>query len=89
MYKIKHQQTRVTAKLTSKNQLTLPKTVRDVLQIQAADMIIFSIDEQGTVTLKRAQNDLWTTLNEQAAKYGNPNTPEMTWGPDIEAGDFD
>lgn len=89
MYEINNRQTTVMAKLTSKNQLTLPKTVRDVLRVGSADMVEFRIDETGQVTLRRSENDLWSELHEQAAKYGNPSTPEIDWGTDVESEDFD
>ncbi len=39
------------AKLTSKGQITIPKTVRDALGVQPGDRIAFTIRHDGTVTV--------------------------------------
>ena len=42
-----------TAKLTSKGQVTIPKTIRDSLGIEKGDEIEFVEDEHGTVTMRK------------------------------------
>ena len=39
------------ATITSKGQITLPKTLRDQLQLQTGDKIEFVIDEQGHIEM--------------------------------------
>lgn len=43
--------------LTSKGQLTVPKSIRDYLQIEVGDKIEFIIDEQGHVLVRLIIND--------------------------------
>jgi len=42
------------SKLSSKRQVTVPKEVREVLDLTPGDMVAYDI-EQGTVTLRRAE----------------------------------
>jgi AbrB family looped-hinge helix DNA binding protein len=42
-------------KLTSKNQTTIPKEIRQQLGIKAGDAIIFQIKKDGTIILKKAK----------------------------------
>ena len=42
------------SKLSSKGQVTVPKKVREVLDLKPGDMVVYEI-EQGTVTLRRAE----------------------------------
>ena len=44
-----------TSKLTSKFQATIPKEVRKTLQLGAGDSIIFLIEKDGSVTLKKVR----------------------------------
>ncbi|WP_137596853.1 AbrB/MazE/SpoVT family DNA-binding domain-containing protein [Paucilactobacillus kaifaensis] len=74
----------VSATVTSKNQVTIPKTVRDVLDIREHDKIVFVLSENGEVIVKREQaKDIWELAREQVAQYGSINTSEMDWGPDV------
>jgi len=38
---------------------------------------------------KSTTDDFWSMIDEQEKKYGNISTPEVDWGKDIEADDFD
>ena len=49
------------AKLTSKGQITIPKAVREVLNLDAGDRVFFDVREDGTVVL-RARNLPWKRL---------------------------
>lgn len=71
----------IKAKLSSKNQLTVPKVVRDTLGLSDQDKVIFRLDN-GTVTLKK-DNDFWNEVKQQEQIYGNLSTNELDWGPDI------
>jgi len=42
-----------TATLTSKGQITLPKTVRDRLALRQGDLLRVAVDAEGRVTLER------------------------------------
>nr|WP_269801445.1 type II toxin-antitoxin system PrlF family antitoxin [Planococcus sp. MB-3u-03] len=43
----------MTAKLTSKGQVTLPKTVRDMLKLNSGDHLDFVINRPGEVVMKK------------------------------------
>ena len=45
-----------TAKLTSKSQLTVPIAVRKALSVGPDDKLVFTIQEGGTVEVKKAQD---------------------------------
>lgn len=81
--------TRVSSKITSKNQITVPKTVRELLKIQSADTIEWQIEPNGQVMIVRGKPDLWQLVEEQEKKFGNLSTPEFDWGQDVESEDFD
>ncbi len=40
------------AHITSKGQITLPKAIRDHLKVKAGDLVAFSVDSQGKVTVE-------------------------------------
>jgi antitoxin PrlF len=42
------------SKLTSKNQTTIPKSVRDFLEVRSGDIVVFEIEDD-QVVLKKAQ----------------------------------
>lgn len=81
----------VIAKITSKNQVTIPKSIRTVLDIKSHDHIVFKIDELGQVIIKGVDKKqaFWEIVEEQQAKYGPIDDGEIYWGEDIEIGDFD
>ena len=47
----------VAAKMTSKGQITVPKAVRDSLELEPGDQVLFRL-EDGRATLARTQNFL-------------------------------
>ncbi len=64
--------------------MTIPKTVRDILDIREHDKIEFVLRKNGEVTVKREQpKDIWSLAREQAVKYGSIDTPEIDWGSDV------
>ena len=86
---VKNRQQSVVAKVTS-NQITVPKPVREALQIGKQDKLKFSIKENGEVLLEREEpDDLWSIVEKQEKVYGNLSTPEPDWGADAGAEDFD
>lgn len=80
--------TKVSSKITSKNQITVPKTVRELLKIQSADTIEWQIESNGQVMIVRGKPDLWQLVEEQEKKFGNLSTTEVDWGKDVESEDF-
>ncbi|KRL99222.1 MAG: AbrB/MazE/SpoVT family DNA-binding domain-containing protein [Liquorilactobacillus hordei] len=81
--------TTVRSKITSKNQVTIPKTVRNLLDLQSSDVIEWKISPNGTITIIPSKPDLWQTVAAQEKQFGNLSTPELDWGPDVESEDFD
>ncbi|MDN2452985.1 type II toxin-antitoxin system PrlF family antitoxin [Lactobacillus sp. UCMA15818] len=81
--------TKVSSKITSKNQITVPKTVRELLKVQSADTIEWQIEPSGKVMIVRSKPDLWHLVDEQEKKFGNLSTTEVDWGKDVESEDFD
>ena len=81
--------TKVSSKITSKNQITVPKTVREFLKVQSADTIEWQIAPNGKVVIVRSKLDLWQLVDEQEKKFGNLSTTEVDWGKDVESEDFD
>ena len=46
------------AKLTTKNQITIPKEVRDHLRLETGDRVDFVIEEDGKVQIKAVERPL-------------------------------
>ena len=75
-----------TATVTSKNQITIPKAVRQTLKVSSQDELIFLIDEQsGDISVKKAEKtkNLWSIVAEQKAQYGSLDDGEIDWGEDV------
>lgn len=76
---------RVSAKINSKNQITLPKILRDKLELSDSDKtILFNISDDKPVTVEKSKGDyLWDIVEKQREKYGSVDTPEIDWGSDV------
>lgn len=60
-----------TAKISSQGQVTLPKVVRDKLNADNGELVIFTINNNGEIKIKNA-NDLNITNDEKVGeKHGN------------------
>ncbi len=81
--------TKVSSKITSKHQVTIPKIVRDLLEVDSTDNIEWQIEPNGKVTIVRSNPDLWQLVDEQEKKFGNLSTTEVDWSKDVESEDFD
>ncbi|AVW09214.1 AbrB/MazE/SpoVT family DNA-binding domain-containing protein [Lactiplantibacillus paraplantarum] len=81
--------TLVSSKITSKNQVTIPKTIRELLDIGSNDTINWQINPNGTVVLAKSKPDLWQVVADQEKQFGNLSTSEIEWGPDLESDEFD
>lgn len=79
----------INSRITSKNQVTIPKTVRNFLKVKPSDSIEWTINTNGQVSVTKGTAELWTMVSEQEKEYGNLSTPEIDWGTDIESDDFD
>lgn len=75
----------VSAKITSKNQITLPKILREKLELGDSDKtIVFNISDDKPVTVEKLKtNNLWDIVEEQRKKYGSIDTPEIDWSSDV------
>jgi antitoxin PrlF len=79
----------VTSKITSKNQITIPKAVRETLHVSSSDEINFIINTNtNKVSIVNAKSDFWNMVFNQEKEYENLSTPELDWGDDIESEDF-
>lgn len=47
-----------TATMTSKGQLTVPKTIRERLRISTGDRVAFIVNDQGEVVVRSANRDV-------------------------------
>lgn len=63
----------VSASLTSKGQITVPKAVRDALGLRPGDRVVFRVEERRAVLAKTpAFIDLAGSVGVPAAKRGTP-----------------
>ncbi|WP_318530594.1 AbrB/MazE/SpoVT family DNA-binding domain-containing protein [Companilactobacillus hulinensis] len=72
----------IPAKITSKNQITIPKQVRNRLHLDKHDSLNFVIKSNGEITVENDKN-FWRIVAEQEKKYGSVSTPEIDWGQDV------
>lgn len=70
----------IKAQLSSTNQLTVPKAVREYLDLSDYDKVVFQLDH-GTVTLRK-DPDFWNIVKQQERIYGNLSMNELDWGAD-------
>lgn len=74
----------VNTKMTSKNQITIPKVVRDRLQLDGKDTIVFFDIQPNSITIEKGKEEnLCQTVKEQEKKYGSVATAEVDWGEDV------
>jgi len=64
------------AKLTSKGQVTIPKEVRDELQIDTGDRVLFVIRDDGVVELRPETVDIRDLFGLLKSKRRRPVTVE-------------
>lgn len=72
------------ASVTSKGQVTIPKTIRDMANIQEHDTLIFQPEADGSINLsvskEPTQNFSWAHEQALVAKYGKFDESELDWG---------
>lgn len=63
------------SKLTVKHQTTIPKKIRDALKLKAGDIVVFEINSDGSIILKKSHSHdlaftkaLSSTLSEWESK---------------------
>lgn len=80
-----------TSTVTAKNQTTVPKVIRQTLDLVPGDKIKYTVETNGSIHISKSkENDnMWDKAYEQEKKYGSFDTPEIDWGQDIESEDFD
>lgn len=73
------------ATMTSKNQITIPKAVRDLLQLKQSDNVQFKIDADNKVSLEKqsSKQSFWDEIMRQQKEYGKIDTPELDWGESV------
>lgn len=76
--------TSVISKITAKNQVTVPKQVRQALGLKEHDQLRWIAKDDGSIEVKKANNnDFWGVVMEQQRRYGSIDTPKPAWGPDV------
>lgn len=77
----------IQATMTSKNQITIPKAVRDLLKLKQSDNVQFNIDANNKVTIEKetSKDAFWEEVMQQQEKYGSIDTPEVNWGNNVGA----
>lgn len=82
----------VASKITSKNQVTIPKIIREALNVKASDEIEWELADDGQIVVSKKSPDssaFWLVVNEQEKKYGSVNGPEVDWDSDVGSENFD
>lgn len=81
-----------TSTVTTKNQTTVPKVVRQTLDLMPGDKIKYTVETNGSIRISKSKEkagNMWAKAYAQEKKYGSFDTPEIDWGDDIESEDFD
>lgn len=63
----------VISKITAKNQVTIPKTIREALNVKSSDKIEWELGADGQITVKRTapeKDDFWKMVDEQKKNMG-------------------
>lgn len=71
---------KVVSKITSKNQVTVPRSIREVLKVNSGDSIEWTVGISGNVTVKNTNYNLWDIVKRQQVVYGSVDTSEIEWG---------
>lgn len=74
------------ARLTSNNQVTVPKPILQRLALHAGNQVAFTILGSRKVSFKRyiETDDFWKLIADQFEKSGRLDDDEIDWGEDIE-----
>ena len=72
--------------LTSKEQLTVPKVVRQLLDVHAGDSLVWSLDEQGRLVVSGGKPWTLADIRVAVAAAGPVKTPKGVTVEDMKAG---
>ncbi|HEY6253183.1 MAG TPA: AbrB/MazE/SpoVT family DNA-binding domain-containing protein [Candidatus Angelobacter sp.] len=72
--------------LTSKEQLTVPKVVRQLLDIHAGDSLVWSVDEQGQLVVSGGRPNSLADIRAAVAAAGPVHTPKGVSIEDMNSG---
>ena len=72
--------------LTSKEQLTVPKVVRQLLDIHAGDSLIWSLDEQGHLVVSGGRPNSLADIRAAVAAAGPIHAPKGVTVEDMNSG---
>ena len=72
--------------LTSKEQLTVPKIVRQLLDIHAGDSLVWSLDEQGQLVVSGGRPNSLADIRAAVAAAGPMRTPKSVSVEDMNSG---
>lgn len=77
--------------MTSKNQVTIPKQVREILQVDSHDELEFELQDTGEVLVRKREDsdNFWNKVAELQEKYDVVEEKELYWGPDVGVEEFD
>ncbi|MFK4568186.1 AbrB/MazE/SpoVT family DNA-binding domain-containing protein [Enterococcus sp. UD-01] len=78
-------QAAIIAKITTKNQVTIPKPIRQRLNIHSHDELAFEVQDNGDILVRKNEEkeDIWQLVAEQQKKYGHYEATEFNWGEDV------
>jgi antitoxin PrlF len=74
---------RAVSKMTSKNQITVPATVRDALCLEKGDSLVFEVADDGAVTVRKAvplDRAFADGLRSQLSEWDSPEDDEAYRG---------
>lgn len=74
-----------TPKMSSKNQIVMPKFVREKLGLKPSRKVIFRYDDSGRIIVESEKEqgvpkDIWKLEKENIEKFGSVDTPEYSFG---------
>jgi len=72
--------------LTSKEQLTVPKVVRQLLDIHAGDSLVWGLDEQGQLVVSGGRPNSLADIRAAVAAAGPLHTPKSISVEDMKSG---
>ena len=72
--------------LTSKEQLTVPKIVRQLLDVHAGDSLVWSLDEQGQLVVSGGRSNSLADIRAAVAAAGRVHTPKGVTVEDMKSG---
>ena len=72
--------------LTSKEQLTVPKIVRQLLDIRAGDSLVWGLDEQGQLVVSGGRPHVLADVRAAVAAVGRAHKPKGVTVEDMKSG---